>query len=138
MILFAANATSHYSGVDSDLVNNFLRGLGNSSLASPLDCIQNDLVYIRNEISTLANFVIPQLETFAVNSTSKSFFKLKKYSLYYFYNFIGNTSTCNATYVALTGYLEILIPILNEKGSLMTGENFQIFKLIQKNIFFQI
>lgn len=74
MIPFAANATSHYSGVDSDLVNNFLRGLDNSSFASPLDCIQTDLVHMRNEISTLVNYVIPQLENFAVNSTSKAFF----------------------------------------------------------------
>jgi len=78
MILFAANATNHYSGVDSNLVNNFLRGLEDSSFASPLDCIQNDLVYMRNEISTLVNYVIPQLENFAVNSTSKSFLKIKK------------------------------------------------------------
>jgi hypothetical protein len=71
MVKFAADATNSLSSVDSELVQNILNGLVTPPFASPLDCIANELIFMRDQISNLRNNVIPGLENLAVNSTSK-------------------------------------------------------------------
>jgi len=79
MVIFAANATNSLSGVDSELVYNILKGLITPPFASPLDCIANELIYMRTQVSNLINNIIPALENLAENSTSKCFLKFKIY-----------------------------------------------------------
>lgn len=71
MIMFAANATSFLSGVDPETIFAILNGEVVSPLPSPLDCIANDLTFISDQINMLINNVIPGIENFAINSTSK-------------------------------------------------------------------
>ena len=71
MIVFAANATSYLSGVDSDIIYSILNGETISPFPSPLDCVESDLIYMKNQIAYLINNVIPGYENFAINSTSR-------------------------------------------------------------------
>ncbi|KAL7040068.1 hypothetical protein ACKWTF_000248 [Chironomus riparius] len=102
MIMFAANATSFLSGVDAEIVYAILNGETVNPLPAPLDCVETDLIYMKNEIAFLVNNVIPGYENFAINSTS-------------------DTSTCNTTYTALTGYVVQLVDLLNMKGFFVTS-----------------
>lgn len=72
MIIFAANATSTLSGVDSEIIYNILTGVTVAPFTYPLSCIETDLVYLAGQISILVNNIIPGLQNFAINATSKS------------------------------------------------------------------
>jgi len=71
MLIFAANATSILSGVDSDTIYNILMGVTPAPFAYPLSCVETDLVYLAGQISILVNNIIPGLQNFAINATSK-------------------------------------------------------------------
>jgi hypothetical protein len=49
-----------------------------------------------------------------------------KNRLIIFANYPGNTSTCNSTYQALTGYVGTLVTLLNAKGFVVSGK-FELF-----------
>ncbi|CAG9797219.1 unnamed protein product [Chironomus riparius] len=99
---FAANATSYLSGIDSDIIYSILKGDIVNPLPAPLDCIANDLTFMSNQITHLVNNVIPGFQNIASISPS-------------------NTSTCNTTYTALTGYVVQLVDLLNKKGFFVTS-----------------
>lgn len=71
MIVFAANATSFLSGINSDVIYSILNGGVVSPLPSPLNCISNDLMFMSNQISNLINNIIPGFQSIAIHSTSK-------------------------------------------------------------------
>ena len=71
MLIFAANATSILTEVDSDIIYNILTGVTVAPFAYPLSCIEADLVYLAGQISILVNNIIPGLQNFAIRSTSK-------------------------------------------------------------------
>jgi hypothetical protein len=71
MVMFAANVTSSLSGVDAETIYAILNGEVIDPLPEPLDCIANDLNFIKNQISQIVNNVIPGFEIIAVNSTSR-------------------------------------------------------------------
>jgi hypothetical protein len=73
MVMFVANATSSMSGVDSDIIYAILNGETVNPLPSPLDCIANDLNFMKNQINNLVSNVIPGYAKFAENSTSELF-----------------------------------------------------------------
>ena len=89
MVMFAANATNSLLDVDSELVYNILKESTAPPFASPLDCIANELIYMRTQISNMINNIIPALENLAVNSTSKCFLKFKFFwkLIEYFFKF---------------------------------------------------
>jgi len=69
MLDFAANAISSLSNVNPDYVSNILNGTENSPFTPPLDCIINNLIVMRNKISTLRKSFVPQLQILAVPSS---------------------------------------------------------------------
>lgn len=73
MVMFAANSTSYLSGVDSDIIYEIIKGSRTPPFAAPLDCIANQLLFMNSQVSILVNSLIPGLENFAANSTSKSY-----------------------------------------------------------------
>lgn len=78
MIIFAANATSFLSGIDSETIFAIFNGEAVNPLPSPLDCVVNDLTFMSNQITLLLDNIIPGFENFAINSTSKHFFDCLK------------------------------------------------------------
>ena len=70
MVMFAANATSSLSGIDSDIIYSILKGSTTPQFVEPLDCISNKLLFINNQISVLVNSIIPGFQDVIVNSTS--------------------------------------------------------------------
>ena len=69
MLIFAANATSHISGVSFDAAFNILNNPITPPFGMPLDCIADDLIYIRNYIWTIIKSIAPGLKVFEVAST---------------------------------------------------------------------
>jgi len=71
LVLLVANATSQFSGVDSDVVYDIINGTAVPPFPAPLDCIANDLLAIRAQLQTMTENVIPGLRDFTVVSTSE-------------------------------------------------------------------
>lgn len=69
MVVFAANATSSLSGVDSEIIFEILNGVINPPFVSPLDCVESYLIAMKNRIARLKNSFIPQLQILTVKST---------------------------------------------------------------------
>lgn len=71
MLIFAANATSYLAGVSFDVAFNILNNPLTPPFGMPLDCISDDLIYIRNYIWTVIKSIAPGLNVFKVASTGK-------------------------------------------------------------------
>ncbi|CAG9801624.1 unnamed protein product [Chironomus riparius] len=97
MIIFAANATNFFSGVDSDKIYDILNGVINAPFEKPLDCVENYLISMQNKIAGLRKSFISQLQQLAVQSTA-------------------NTSSCEATYSSLASYVSVMVSIISSKG----------------------
>ncbi|CAG9797368.1 unnamed protein product [Chironomus riparius] len=102
MLIFAANATSILTEVDSDIIYNILTGVTVAPFAYPLSCIETDLVYLAGQISILVNNIIPGLQNFAITSTS-------------------DISTCNKTHQSLSPYVGTMVTLLNHKATLVAN-----------------
>jgi hypothetical protein len=103
MLIYAANATSILSGVDSDIIYNILMGVTPAPFVYPLSCVETDLVYLAGQISILLNNIIPGLQNFAVNATV-------------------DTSTCNKTHQALSPYVGTMVSLVNQKAALVASK----------------
>ncbi|CAG9807512.1 unnamed protein product [Chironomus riparius] len=116
LVLLVANATSQFSGVDSEVVFEIINGTSLPPFPAPLDCIANDLLAIRTQLQTMTEHVIPGLRDFVVASTS-------------------DTSNCNATYQALTPYVRILVDLVNVRGTLVGSTMTEFAAINVDNLF---
>jgi len=69
MLIFAANVTSHLANISFDIALNVLNNPLTPPFGMPLDCIADDLIYIRNYIWTIIKSIAPGLKVFEVAST---------------------------------------------------------------------
>lgn len=104
MVILAANATNSLSGIDSEVIYEIINGTTLPPFVQPLDCIADDLIKMKNQISMMVNDVIPGLQDFTQVSTSE-------------------TNTCNNTYRSLTSYVTTLVSIANRKGALVMSKS---------------
>ena len=71
----AANATSRLSGVDSDPIFNALSGIIDISTLQSLQCIFDELAYIKNNFIEMDTSITPYLQSITVSSTCLLFIK---------------------------------------------------------------
>ena len=73
IVIFAANATSHLSNVDSDIIFNIIKETTVPPFEATLDCIRSELLFMSSQISILVNDIIPGIQKIYINSSSKFF-----------------------------------------------------------------
>ncbi|KAL7040461.1 hypothetical protein ACKWTF_000401 [Chironomus riparius] len=102
MLIFAANATSHISGVSFDASFSILNNPIIPPFGLPLDCIADDLIYIRNYIWTIIKSIAPGLKVFKLAS-------------------IGNFDSCSEVLATFADYVSPLMLLISSREAITSN-----------------